>query len=68
MINFILEYWFIAALVVAGWAFNEARKPKLHSKRQVDALTEQNMRHIDEKTRRIEVDKLLLTLEKQRNQ
>ena len=67
MINFILEYWFVAAIVVAAWAFNEARKLRVSNKRQVDRLAEQNMRHIDEMMRRSEVNKLLSSLEKQRN-
>ena len=68
MINFILEYWIIGALVVAVWAFNESRKLKIDNKRNIDALTEKNMHDIGERMRRIEVDKLLSTIEKQRNQ
>ena len=68
MINFILEYWIIGALVVAVWAFNESRKLKIYNKRNIDALTENNMHDIGERMRRIEVDKLLSTIEKQRNQ
>jgi len=68
MINFILEYWIIGALVVAVWAFNESRKLKIYNKRNIDALTEKNMHDIGERMRRIEVDKLLSTIEKQRNQ
>ena len=46
MINFILEYWFIAALVVAVWAFNEARKITAKRQKQVDYLIAKNMKNI----------------------
>ena len=69
MINFILGYWIVAALVVAVWAFNEVRKIDIRLKSQVDLFTMENMkttRKASEKIRKAEVNKLLSTLEKQR--
>lgn len=45
MINFILEYWFAGAVVVAFWAFGEAQKLQIKRKKQVNALTIENMKN-----------------------